>query len=117
MRLNRHAAVRLHKRKLKKKFAHCAFRHYWTNLKLMEEHYKDKGNHFEWWDKHHPRNNGFNYWQYDDISGRRKFAKKQTNKTIRAKHRGLMANMDPEEVVADRGNDYRKEFDYNWTIW
>jgi len=117
MRLNRHAAVRLHKRKLKKKFAHCVFRHYWTNLKLMEEHYKDEANQFDWWMNRHRPNDGFNYWQNGDISGRRKFAKKQTNKVIRTKNREHLANMDPDEIVADRGNDYRKEFDYNWTIW
>ena len=78
-------------------------RYHWTNLRLMEDYYRQRGE--------------FKYWQYCDISGRRKFAKQQTNRSIRAKYRDQIANEDPDEIVALNGNDYRKEWDYDWEIW
>lgn len=54
------------------------------------------------------------YWKRYYFSGRRKFAKRYTNRVIRVRNRVIPVT---EEELTSRGATYRKEFDYNWTIW
>jgi hypothetical protein len=55
------------------------------------------------------------YWKRYYFSGRRKFAKRCTNSRIRARERTLIHREDAD--VALHGAEYRKMFDYNWTVW
>lgn len=58
------------------------------------------------------------YWCHLNISQRRKFAKDGTNRSIRAKYRNLLVNMDVfDDVIACKCSKYRKMHEYNWIIW
>ena len=53
-----------------------------------------------YWDKER-------YWKFCYLSGCRKFAKRQTNRKIR----------NNKNLELTNPSDYRKVFDYDWTIW
>ena len=114
-RMNRHAQMRRHKRKLKEKYGRGLYTGYRTNPKLMEEEYREK-----YVDMKNARNGGYEYWQSYYLTGPRKYAKETTNGVIRAMYRALLSVLDPDEledVQALKGSDYEKTFDYDWTIW
>lgn len=118
MKRNRYAMKRIHKRKLEERFA----KRYMAspcNVRLLRDRLIREAEESEsWWlVKHPPRNKGWEYWQAFDLSGRRGFAKKYSDKRIRQKYRQMIKKMDLEDVTAPRGADYEKEFDYTWTIW
>ena len=64
-----------------------------------------------------PPNGGYKYWKKLYLSGRRRYAKGQTNRRIRAMYRRKFAVCDPEEIEALKCAEYEKEYDYPWTIW
>ena len=116
---NRYGNKMHHKRVMEKKFA--------TNYRFgspcnvhllrdkLEREAEDEDN---WWIiKHPPRNHGWEYWQMWDMTGMRQYAKKFSDKRIRQKYRIMLIKDDPEDIVAPRGADYEKEYDYTWTIW
>ena len=110
-----YARKRKHKRELEKKYA-TQYGNYSVNTlreKLRREAHED------WWwlKKHPPRNDGWEYWRTYYLSGPRQFAKKYTDKRIRQKYRQQIKKADHEDVMAPRGADYEKEFDYFYTIW
>lgn len=71
------------------------------------------------WGRRHQdlRNGGYQYWNEFYLSGPRGFAKRSTNRRIRQQYREMIANNDPEDIMAHQGSEYQKEFDYAWTIW
>lgn len=77
------------------------------------EYYKDRG-----YDSH-DRNGGYEYWKYYDCSSLKQDARYRTERRIRQKYRRLIQKMDHDEcdLIAPRGSDYEKEFDYLWHIW
>ena len=60
---------------------------------------------------------GLPYWKTYYLSGRRGFAKEWTNRRLRSKFREEVAQQDYENMSAPHCGEYRKHFDYAWTIW
>ena len=115
---NRYARKRAHKRALKKRHA-MQFSKYYPKvdeLKQRKEYEKEVASPrvFGWTD---PRNGGYDYWSYFSLSGERSFAKRSTNRRIRARFRTAIANQNLEDIMAMNGGQYEKEFDYWWTIY
>lgn len=118
MRPNRYARKRKHKRVMKKIHAAKLDRY---DPQLDEE--KSRDDYFDTlvnyprakWIDH--RNGGYTYWNRCYLSGRRKFAKQNTNRRIRSQFRDLIANEHPDNIPALRGADYEKWYDYMWTIY
>lgn len=71
----------------------------------------------EWNMNPDPRNGGYYYWQRFYLSGRRKYAKSETNNKIRARYRNVKIEEDLESVCAPSKSGYQKEYDYNWIVW
>ena len=119
MRDNRYAQKRKHKQKLQEHYATLYAYPYRSVNKLRDylilEAEADKDTY--WRRKHPPRNHGWEYWRIYYVTGRRKIAKKYTNKAIRQKYRMTLHTEDLEDIQAMKGSDYEKEFDYAWTIW
>ena len=114
--VNRYALMRKHKRKMKQKFLrHFSLQQYEDSIRMLEAQLREDNPHYN-----RGRNGGFEYWQNSYLSGKRKFAKRSTNRVIRSRYRDMLRNAD-EEQLEDmrglRGSDYEKEFDYAWTIW
>lgn len=117
MKSNRYSRKRRHKQKLEQQYAN-KFGYYHVKScrdKLIRE--AEEGADSWWRRKHPPRNKGWEYWRVFYLSGKRKFAKRYTDKHIRQKYRQMMCHYDPEDVTAPKGADYEKEFDYAWTVW
>jgi hypothetical protein len=55
------------------------------------------------------------YWKRYYFSGSRKFAKRATNRVLRAQKKAIM-NREGNDVAL-RGAEYRKMFDYSNTVW
>lgn len=114
-RLNRHAMMRKHKRKMKQKYGRGLYEGYRTNLRMHEDWCRENyGN------CRNARNGGYEYWQTYYLTGPRQYAKEQTNGVIRAFYRDLINSLDIEDledVQALTGSDYEKMYDYDWTIW
>ena len=55
------------------------------------------------------------------ISGCRRYAKEQTNNVLRTRYRNLrpinIVDLDDDTLIIMRAGDYKKVFDYDWTIW
>lgn len=119
IRNNRYAAKRKHKRQMKKKYS-ILCDGYATNTHLTRQrHERWMEEEWRWWHPD-PRNNGYHYWCIYDLSGRRGYGKDRTNRTIRAMYRDLLHDMDDdtmEDLVALRGSDYEKMYDYAYEIW
>lgn len=114
-RINRHAQMRKHKRKLKQKYGYGLYEGYKTNLKLHEDECRER-----WGDMRNARNGGYQYWQSYYLTGPRQYAKSCTNRVIRAMFRDMLNMLDKEDmddIPAFRGADYEKIYDYDWTIW
>ncbi len=118
MRLNRHARKMAHKRFLKKRHAET----FGAYDPILDED-KHRADYFETLETYPDskyidhRNEGYTYWDQFYLSGRRRFAKQETNRRIRRKYRELISNEHPDNIPTLRGADYEKEFDYTWTIW
>lgn len=118
--MNRNARKRRHKRIQQEKYMKKYSGGSASNLKLFEQKKRDDAEEYAdslWGRKHPARNGGWEYWQQWYISGRRKFAKKCSNKRIRQKYRIMSEHMDHDDVPAPQRADYEKEYDYAWTIW
>ena len=119
MKTNRRARKLRHKREMEKKFA----KGYWFgsgryDVRWLRNKLERDAQEDWWWiRKHPPRNNGWEYWKVSYLTGPRQYAKKYSDKHIRQKYRLMIHHSDPEDVVALRGADYEKEFDYANTIW
>ena len=114
-RINRHAMMRKHKRNLKKKFGYGLYNGYRTNIRLMEDEYRNA-----FGDAKNRPNGGYRYWRHAYLSGPRQYAKDNTNSTIRAMYRDMLNTIDSDamdDVQALNGSDYEKMFDYWWTIY
>lgn len=118
-RINRYAMKRKHKRELEKKYATQYRFGSPCNVRILRDELMRKAEEEDsWWlKKYPPRNNGWEYWKSWDLSGARGYAKKYSDKRIRQRYREMIKKMDPEEIIAPRGADYEKEYDYLWTIW
>ena len=60
------------------------------------------------------------YWKEFYLSGVREYAKEAGNRRVRAMYRDLLAVVDDEnseDLIAMSQAEYRKYFDYAWTIW
>lgn len=122
MALNRYARLRRHKLYLKRRHAKAYGRWDIREDERKEHEFDDKirrdTRHCGW---HDSRNRGYTYWKNFYLSGCRKYAKQSTNGRIRAKYRQLASKNVKDEyladVVAPRGSDYEKEYDYLWTIY
>lgn len=110
IRRGRYAIRRRHIRKLKEGYAKQGWHERYSASEL-ERLFRDGkyGN--------GDRNGGYQYWQRIDISKRRRYAKRSTNRRIRMMYRSAFANTDLFDVQALTGADYEKAFDYNWEIW
>lgn len=108
---------RLHKRKVKTAYAktYC-----WGNSEyswsMMVTEYKDVPR--ERWG--HP----LDYWKDFSLTGPRKYAKSQTNSTLRREfnnqcRRALLEDFDEtyDYMPQVANGNYRKYFDYAWTVW
>ena len=113
--INRHAMMRKHKRRMKKKYGYGLYNGYRTNIRLHEDECREN-----YGDCKNARNGGYEYWQSYYLTGPRQYAKNCTNRVIRAIYRDMLNTLDAdalEDVQALRGSDYEKMYDYNWTIW
>ena len=124
MKQNRYERKRQHIRELKRQHAILWGRY---NTRLDEEH--ERSNYLKcvnsmWLRKYaDPRNDGYQYWDRYYLSKSRRYARSCTNKTIRSKYRAKLTNVERteleelEDIIAPRGSDYEKEFDYFWAIY
>lgn len=113
--INRHAMLRKHKHKLKKRFGYGVYTGYRTNIKKQEAEWRER-----YGDWPNARNGGYDYWTHCYLTGPRKVAKDGTNGVIRSEYRQLLNTFSDEcadDIVAPQNSDYRKMFDYNWTVW
>lgn len=94
-----------HKNRLKRDFARRGGSCYWFGGYASWEDYV--ANHGEF--------DSLNYWRRGYFSGSRKFAKRSTNRVIRAKEKQLLRTEDSD--IALKGGEYRKAFDYGWTVY
>lgn len=113
--INKNAALRKHKQKMKKRYGCGLYTTYRTNTKLHEEECREK-----YKDCPTARNGGYEYWKTYYLSGPRQFAKNCTNRAIRCAYRRMLHSLSEEsmdDVQALTGADYEKMFDYLWTIY
>ena len=100
--INRYANKMIHKRKMKRKFLEGGYISYagWDS-------YVAHSNERTW----------LEYWKYYYISGTREFARRCTRRKIRAGFRQDLARLDVEDMFAPQRGQYKKFFDYAWTVW
>ena len=106
---------RLHKRKMKNSYAKAwCYGNGETSWNELVLEFKDEPK-----DRHggHP----LDYWKEYSLSGPRTLAKEQTNRALRRefKNQSRMIMIDDEyDYVSYLSNgNYRKYFDYDWTVW
>ena len=114
--LNRHARKRKHKQAMKERYAKKFFlmrsQCDWNTLKIAFEDYIP-------YKSRHP----LDYWKEYHISGARRYAKDETNNKVRSDWRAdasralSLYDIDDDETYVLRNSDYRKTFDYFWTVW
>ena len=114
--LNRHARKRKHKQAMKERYAKKFFlmrsKCDWNTLKIVFEDYIP-------YKSRHP----LDYWKEYHISGARRYAKDETNNKVRSDWRAdasralSLYDIDDDETYVLRNSDYRKTFDYFWTVW
>lgn len=102
--MNRYANKMIHKRKQKKKYMRSYFRGY------RGASWEDYCAHAEEWDD-------LEYWKEWYLSGSRKFASECTNSKLRSCLKNDLSHMDYEEMYAPQHGEYKKFFDYAWTVW
>ena len=114
-RINRHAQMRMHKRKQKKRYGYGLYTTYRTNTRLHEDECRNENE-----NRPNARNGGYQYWQVYYLTGGRQYAKHCTNSAIRSMYRNILNAIndeDMDDVQALRGSDYEKMYDYEWEIW
>lgn len=98
--------------KLLQKKRHLKIYGDWTNETKFREHHCPRD----------VRNHGYTYWDvYPNVSERKRFAKRMTNRSIRQYYRERFAAIDPagdvlDDIQAMRNADYEKYFDYWWCV-
>lgn len=87
--------------------------------KMQRRHMRSWGDHTSWRDyvAHKPERDDLEYWRAYYFSGRRAFASDCTNRKLRAEFRAEKAVGDYENMYAPQGANYRKHFDYWWTVY
>ncbi len=116
-RVNGYQRKRLHKRKVKKSYAKTWYygdgEYAWNYLVIQ---YKDEPR-SKWG---HP----LDYWKEISLSGPRAHAKKQTNKALRREFKNheskiVLAEFEDsmEHLPRLANGDYRRYYDYSWTVW
>ena len=102
---NRYGRKCKHKDVMKRNFCASYYRAYsknaWDRIKNQDND--------TWWKKR--------YWLTYYLSGCRKIAKKSTNRKIRGIYRNITNAAELDILTALSNADYRKYFDYDWTIW
>lgn len=123
MRKNRYSRKQQHKRELKRR--HAKFFH--RNQCPQSDKERCEREYFD--DLYDPdltmwlrrridhRNSGYRYWETLYLSGPRQYAKDCTNRRIRRRFNKEMMDYEDEDVPALQNSDYRKEYDYDHTIW
>lgn len=110
-RVNGKPRKRIHKRKMQEKHARkWGQPQGWKQMKVQYAHWTDSA--------HDP----LRYWKDYSLSGPRQYAKDCTNSKLRAVIRDEVARALKDAEFMEtcesmRGAQYRKRYDYDWTIW
>lgn len=64
-----------------------------------------------------PEYRSLDYWKTFYLSGCRKVAKTSTSRRLRNIFKSYVAREDYDNIPVLNNADYRKYFDYDWTIW
>lgn len=101
--MNRYANKMKHKKEMKKSFLKSPY----------------KFHHISWDDyvAHAGEYDRLDYWKTCYLSGVRAYASFRTNRKLRAEFRQALANEDFDALYAPQYGNYKKHFDYWWTIW
>ena len=102
--VNRYANKMIHKRNLKRKYLIGGL--FWRGY-ISWEQYVGCADGRDW----------LRYWDTFYISGRRGYARYCSRRKIRADFRQQVAHGDYENMYAPHGGQYKKFFDYAWTVW
>lgn len=102
--VNRYAAKMIHKKKLKK-----LYRRYWWGRGL-------KGNSWEDYVAHADEDDDLEYWKVWYLSGARKFASDCSNSKLRSMFKNELSYDDYDDMTSLHHSQYKKYFDYWWTI-
>ena len=102
--MNRYANKMIHKRKLKD-----IYRRNWRGDPRAAS-WEDFVSHADEWDD-------LRYWREWYLSGPRKFAKGCTNKALRSGFPEEFSQEDLEDLYAPQHGEYKKSFDYMWSVW
>lgn len=116
-RVNGYPKKRLHKRKQKERYAkkYCWGNHE-VSWQTLENAYRDTPG----YGRYHP----LNYWREFSLSGPRSYAKQQTNNVLRTKFKAenkkILTAYDVDDLDCFprlTNSNYRKYYEYSWTIW
>ena len=102
--LNRYANKMVHQRKMKYAFLNKTFG--WMPGVSWEEYMARK-----------KEQDSEEYWKIWDVSRRRAFASRCSRRKIRSEYRQALVHMDLEDMYAPQHSEYKKIYDYWWTIW
>lgn len=102
--INHYANKMIHKRKLKDKYCRS-----WIGNPRCAS-WEDYFAHADDWDD-------LKYWKEWYLSGPRRFAKCCTNSALRSGFREEFSQEDLEDLYAPQHGEYRKSFDYMWSVW
>lgn len=114
MEKNRYERKIQHKHEVKQKHAIKYYKFDINEDKQYCEFWNNEMKHSKY---HEDRNNGYDYWKIYYISGRKTYAKQNTNKRIRSMYRNMLKNKDFEDIEAYTGSDYEKTYDYCYEIY
>ena len=102
--LNRHANMLRHKRNVKNRYLRTGyFNRSWGSWKDYEAHKKEY--------------DSDRYWVTDGRNGRRRYAAQCSKKKVRSAVKAETEKADAEEMALPNRGQYKKLFDYAWTIW
>ena len=102
--LNRYANKMIHQRKMKYAFLNKTYG--WMPGVSWEEYMARK-----------KEQDSEEYWKIWDVSRRRAFASRCSRRKIRSEYRQALAHMDLEDMYVPQHSEYKKIYDYWWTIW
>lgn len=102
--INHYANKMIHKRKLKDKY-----RRSWIGNPRCAS-WEDYFAHADDWDD-------LKYWKEWYLSGSRRFAKCCTNSALRSGFREEFSHEDYENMYAPQNSEYKRLFDYMWSVW
>lgn len=103
----RYHRKKIHKRRLRKQHAELWLGggSTWSDMKIRYQ------------DDVPIQRNAMAYWRNYTLSGPRAFAKRCTNRKIRTDGRMIARCADEESAYAPQRGNYRRVFDYDWTVW